>query len=144
MSRAGTIEHLARAVVRCGSVVPESPDAVARLAALSAALDSPVDPDEAEVEAVRAERDRQRAKGFSDEQDFPDTVSAPALLDAEEREHRARCDVAMAAGAVTWEHILREEVAEALAAKTDEERRVELLQVAAVCVRWARSIARNR
>lgn len=144
MSRAGTIEHLARAVHGCGTLVPESPRAVDLLRELGVALASPPDPDEPEVDAILAERDRQRAKGFADDQDFPDTHTMQMERDRQEHVARTACDNAMKIRRVTWEHILREEVAEALSAMSDDARREELLQVAAVCVRWARSIRVNR
>lgn len=53
-----------------------------------------------------------------------------AVLRADYETYEAR------AGAPTWMHLVREEVAEAFA-ETDEERlRAELIQVAALCVSW--------
>lgn len=52
---------------------------------------------------------------------------------------RTRCEEAFARGDGTWEHILTEEWAEALA---EENPRVELVQVAAVAVNWAEATER--
>lgn len=57
-------------------------------------------------------------------------------------EFRARCQGAAARGAVTWRHILLEEVFEAMAASPDE-LRGELVQVAAVACAWIESIDRR-
>ncbi|WP_187138379.1 hypothetical protein [Cellulomonas timonensis] len=53
---------------------------------------------------------------------------------------RSDCQTAAAAGAVTFAHILAEEVAEALAEDTAAELRAELVQVAAVAVQWIEAI----
>ncbi len=48
------------------------------------------------------------------------------------------------AGAPTWVHLVREELAEAFA-ETDQDRlRTELVQVAALCVSWAENIDRRK
>lgn len=53
------------------------------------------------------------------------------------------CQIAAAAGGLTWVDILTEEVMEAFA-ETDPERiREELIQVAAVAVTWAEAIDRR-
>lgn|GEM_PF-2618310 len=96
--------------------------------------------DATEIGAVLAERDRQRSKGFGDDQDFPDVHTSAEALAVEEANSRDHCDRAADRGQVSWEHILREEVAEALSAKGDEARYEELVQVAAVAIRWARAI----
>lgn len=46
------------------------------------------------------------------------------------------CENAMARGYLTWRHILLEEVYEALVEEDPERLRRELIQVAAVAVRW--------
>lgn len=56
---------------------------------------------------------------------------------------REECQRAAADGTVTWMHILREEVAEALAADHPGLLRMELVQVAAVCVAWIEAIDRR-
>lgn len=59
---------------------------------------------------------------------------------------RARCDAMDSVGAVTWAHILVEEVAEAVEAasiSTAAELRTELIQVAAVCVAWVECLDRR-
>lgn len=96
--------------------------------------------DATEIGGILAERDRQRAKGFGDDQDFDDVHTSREALQVEEANARDVCDRAAERGVVSWEHILREEVAEVLSASSPDDRYEELLQVAAVAVRWARAI----
>ncbi|MFI6819013.1 hypothetical protein ACIBG7_41925 [Nonomuraea sp. NPDC050328] len=56
---------------------------------------------------------------------------------------RAATDAAKAAGQVTWRHILHEEVLEAFAEQEAEALRAELVQVAAVAVKWIQSLDRR-
>jgi hypothetical protein len=49
---------------------------------------------------------------------------------------RARTDVASEDGTLTWRHVLLEELAEALAESDPAKLRAELVQVAAMCLRW--------
>lgn len=51
-----------------------------------------------------------------------------------------RCKTAAADGSVTWEHILTEEYAEALAETNPTLLVTELIQTAAVALSWARDI----
>lgn len=60
-----------------------------------------------------------------------------------ENEAKVACDAAFAEGHGTWSHILIEELAEAVFAKTEEKRKEELIQVAAVAIAWIESIERN-
>lgn len=53
---------------------------------------------------------------------------------------KGRCDAAHAGGWLTFEHILSEEWAEVLGARTDYDRRTELIQLAAVAVQWVAAI----
>ncbi|MET9340854.1 2'-5' RNA ligase family protein [Nonomuraea sp. NPDC003804] len=55
---------------------------------------------------------------------------------------RAKADLETAkrAGAVTWRHILHEEVLEAFAESDPDRLRAELIQVAAVAVKWAQAL----
>ena len=55
-----------------------------------------------------------------------------------------RCQTKHDAGEGTWEHILTEEWAEALACDDPEALRHELVQVAAVAVAWIEAIDRRR
>ncbi|MGW0811048.1 hypothetical protein [Nonomuraea sp. NPDC002799] len=56
---------------------------------------------------------------------------------------RRETETAAAGGGLTWRHILAEEVLEAFA-ETDAERlRAELVQVAAVAVKWAQALDRR-
>ena len=57
---------------------------------------------------------------------------------------RIECDLATEAAELTWKHILREEVAEALAESDAMRLRTELVQVAAVAAAWVESIDRRR
>ena len=57
---------------------------------------------------------------------------------------RNTTDRAMANGTCTWRHVLAEEFFEALAEVDPEKLRVELVQVAAVCVAWIEDLDRKR
>lgn len=56
---------------------------------------------------------------------------------------RNACDEVHSRGACTYAHILREEFAEAMAEESDQKLRAELIQVAAVCVKWIEAIDRR-
>lgn len=56
---------------------------------------------------------------------------------------RAGCDDADAHGALTWVHILNEEVWEAFAEKDPRKLRQELIQVAAVAAAWIEDLDRR-
>jgi hypothetical protein len=60
-----------------------------------------------------------------------------------EDEAKLACDAAFKDGHGTWSHILIEELSEAIHAKTEEKRKEELIQVAAVAIAWIESIERN-
>lgn len=49
-------------------------------------------------------------------------------------------DSAMAAGRLTWGHVAVEELAEVIGCKDEATRRVELIQLMAVCQRWIQKI----
>lgn len=95
-------------------------------------------PDAGVLAEVIAERGRQDAK-WGEPVDHPDgtggSVAIGAALDA-----KANTDRAAAEGRVTWRHILREEVAEAFAETDPVKLRAELVQVAAVTVKWLRML----
>ena len=61
-------------------------------------------------------------------------------------EHKAKqmTDLRMQAGTVTWTDIALEEFVEAVAADSDEEREIELIQLIAVCASWIGDIRRKR
>lgn len=87
---------------------------------------------------VVAERASQDAK-WGPPTDRADGTGEPgtvALADAA----KAETDFAARAGILTWRHILGEEVAEAFAESDPAKLRAELVQVAAVAVKWARMI----
>lgn len=54
--------------------------------------------------------------------------------------YRMRCDAAMLNKEETWADIFAEEVFEVLASKTEDELRLELIQVAALVQRWLDAI----
>lgn len=104
---------------------------------------------------VRMERHRQDAKWG--EANHPDGTGAMCIRDGrpvadpiilEVRRERAQadrqaCDEAACAGRLTWRHILREEVSEACAEDDPAKLRAELVQVAAVAVKWIEAIDRR-
>lgn len=85
-------------------------------------------------EEIVAERVRQEEK-FPDQVDLPDGTGAEHSATVA-KIARAACDEAHKAGRVTWRHILCEEYAEAVAEVDRVKLRAELIQVAAVCVKW--------
>jgi FtsZ-binding cell division protein ZapB len=120
------------------------------LRAIRAALAAP--PGEIrEVQEVIDERNAQEAKWG--EQNHP-LLGAwlddrPAQRAAEEHEipgearAKALCRMAASRGELTWAHILVEEVAEFVAARTAQERCEELIQVAAVAIAAVQSERRR-
>lgn len=96
---------------------------------------------------VQYERHRQEAK-FPD-QHLPDGTGPTTRVwgrRAEERANMARrlVDEHVAAGALTWHDVLDEEYLEALAEDDPIALRAELVQVAAVAVRWIEDIDRRQ
>jgi hypothetical protein len=88
---------------------------------------------------VAAERVRQDAKwGEQNHPDGTDPVWAGTANLCREKADRYAKD-----GDLTWLHILREEVYEALAETDPAKLRVELVQVAAVAVNWIEAIDRR-
>lgn len=57
---------------------------------------------------------------------------------------KENCEMASMNDSLTWDEILREEVAEIFAADDPEEQIKELIQTAAVCVQMIECIQRNR
>lgn len=90
--------------------------------------------------AISAERERQDAQWG--EQNHPNGTGG---VDAYNEAKRARnaCQAAAARGEVTWRHILREEIAEAMAETNLVHLRAELIQAAAVCAAWVEAIDRR-
>ena len=82
---------------------------------------------------VWAERVRQLTKWGIQER--PDGADAAQWKPAEDVA-RATYELALAAGQLTWLHILAEEVCEAFAEEDLEKQRVELVQVMAVAASW--------
>ncbi|GAA2159263.1 hypothetical protein [Glycomyces lechevalierae] len=100
------------------------------------------------LDEIAAERARQDAQWG--EQNHPDGTGPKVVLAGgnawmeEHAEHaRRECQTAADAEAVTWRHILREEVYEAFAEFDPAALRAELVQVAAVAVAWIEAIDRR-
>ena len=92
---------------------------------------------------VRREREAQDLKWG--EQNHPDGTSQNkdhAELVA--RHAKTMCQRAAAINAVTWKHILWEEVAGAFAEEDQDKLRTELIQVAAVAMTWVEAIDRRK
>lgn len=89
---------------------------------------------------IQGERTGQDAKWG--EQNWPDGTGR-SIDQKIAKVKREACDQAVAAGHVTWRHILAEEVAEAFAEADPARLRGELLQVAAVAVNWVEAIDRR-
>ena len=89
---------------------------------------------------VADERNRQDARWG--EQNHPDGTGG-AVSEALADMAKADYERAAATGAMTWELVLWEEVAEALAETDPARLREELIQVAAVAVAWAECIDRR-
>jgi hypothetical protein len=93
---------------------------------------------------VAAERARQDVKWG--EQNHPHGTGYSSSLESDRDRAdmaRSRCNWAAARGAVTWRHILEEEVCEAFAETDPDLLRAELIQVAAVATAWAEAIDRR-
>lgn len=86
------------------------------------------------LDEVATERQRQDAK-FPDQKDLPDGTGQDHSATVA-RIARAACDEAAKGGRLTWRHILCEEYAEAMAETELPKLRAELVQVAAVAVKW--------
>ena len=89
---------------------------------------------------VAAERRRQEAK-FPNQQ-LPDGTGAEGLRMYADLA-RATCEQAASDGTLTWWDVLHEEWAEAGAEGDEAQLRAELIQVAAVAVRWIEAIDRR-
>ncbi|MEU6038567.1 nucleoside triphosphate pyrophosphohydrolase [Actinomadura sp. NPDC047616] len=74
-------------------------------------------------------------------QEFPDG-SGPQYAEAAERAKR-ECAEAWTRGELTWRHVLTEEFYEALAESDPAELRTELIQTAAVAVKWVQDLDRR-
>jgi hypothetical protein len=89
---------------------------------------------------IVAERHRQDEK-FPDQHDLPDGTGGPNSRMVADLA-RSQCESAGAA--VTWKHILCEEYAEATAESERRKLRAELIQVAAVAVKWLQYLDRRK
>ena len=103
------------------------------------------------LSSILREREKQDSKWG--EQNHPSVIprgTQPVLCgilqahyDELRDERRHECQEAAAAGLCTWTHIALEELWEAIACRTDAERREELIQLAAVVVAWIECIDRK-
>lgn len=93
------------------------------------------------LDAVLAERDRQDEKWG--EQNHPDGTGGPSW-EAEAVAAREACQQAADAGALTWRHVLDEEVAEAFAESDEAKLIEELTHVIAVSFQWIEAIERRQ
>lgn len=75
-------------------------------------------------------------------QDLPDGTGLPWQKLRADRA-RENCDGADSAGELTWYHVLDEECKEAFAEADNPKLYTELIQTAAVAIRWAESIRRR-
>lgn len=92
------------------------------------------------LEQVKKEVERQYS--LWGDVDHPDgTGTHEQVLEAGWRKQDTRGAVSV--GTLTWAHILREEVAEALAEKRGPKLKEELIQVAAVAVSWAEKVGES-
>lgn len=93
---------------------------------------------------ITEEREAQDAK-FGANREIPDIspFDPQEFREFKETAARQRCQADFAAGVGSWEVIAQEELMEACAAKTPAERRVELIQTAAVIVAWIENIDRR-
>ncbi|MEV0612465.1 hypothetical protein AB0I81_04005 [Nonomuraea sp. NPDC050404] len=91
----------------------------------------------AEVAAERAAQDRRFGM-----QVLPDGTGGDAAAFESDLTRRLTGKAAEA-GALTWRHILEEEVMEAFAESDPRRLREELVQVAAVAVKWAQALDRR-
>ncbi|MGV9375856.1 NUDIX hydrolase [Nonomuraea sp. NPDC003707] len=73
---------------------------------------------------------------------LPDGTGHEGTL-AESGRARSETEAAAEAGTLTWRHVLAEEVLEAFAESDPERLRAELVQVAAVAVKWAQALDRR-
>lgn len=90
---------------------------------------------------IGEERERQDRKHGA-EQNIPDGTGSITFQQLRDRAI-ALTDARTAKGTVTWADVLTEEVFEALAEGDREKLRTELIQSAAVCVKWVEHIDRR-
>ncbi|MFC4007305.1 hypothetical protein ACFOY2_08735 [Nonomuraea purpurea] len=91
----------------------------------------------ADVAAERAAQDERWGM-----QTLPDGTGGQDATTHSDRARR-QTDAAAQDGGLTWRHILEEEVLEAFAESDPARLRTELIQVAAVAVKWAQALDRR-
>lgn len=106
------------------------------------AMNQALDRLEVIFDEVAAERKRQDAQWG--EQNHPSVDPGHAWYSCrDEGSAKSDCELATMMGRLTWGHIACEELAEALHAANDTDRRAELIQLAAVIVAWCECLDRN-
>jgi hypothetical protein len=93
------------------------------------------------LDQVLEERGAQDAQ-WGDQVDYPDGTGPAWANEAGRRRHA--CQAAAATGECTWMHVLLEEVYEALAETDLDALERELIQVAAVAVKWVEALERRQ
>jgi predicted house-cleaning noncanonical NTP pyrophosphatase (MazG superfamily) len=86
-------------------------------------------------------RERAAQEAMWGVQEFPDGTGWEYASDAERA--KAACRTAWSDGELTWRHILTEEFFEAMAESDPGPLRAELVQVAAVAVKWVQALDRR-
>lgn len=103
-----------------------------------------VNTDKSVLDEIQDEVNRQILLWGSDRDhaDVIDDLDQYGIID----EYMAKdlCDLAFKEGRGSWGHIFIEEVAEAIGAPTQEHRREELIQVAAVIVTWVKAMDKRK
>lgn len=95
------------------------------------------------LQDVGAERERQREKWGDDSTKDHKDGTGHWQYEQDALRAKAATDFHAEHGGLTWRHILAEEVAEAFAESDPELLRAELVQVAAVAVKWVEAIDRR-
>jgi hypothetical protein len=111
------------------------------LADVAAFMGRTLGPDAPVLAEVQAERERQDAKWG--EQNLLDGTGGSGALYVADR-YRSVVDEALKTDSATWRDVFLEEAYEALAESEPERLRAELVQVAAVCVKWIAAIDRRQ
>lgn len=88
------------------------------------------------AEIVRERRRQDQSHGFID---LPDGTGGEDAIRRAELAKRA-CDILAESKSVTWADVFVEEVLEVLAESEGAKLRTELIQVAALCVKWVQWI----
>lgn len=97
------------------------------------------------LDEIRAERDRQDEKwGEQNHADCPASSNRAQELRSIGQYLESTARRQLSDGDVSWAAILAEEIGEALQARSIEELKAELIQVAAVAAAWVEALKRRR